>query len=52
MILKTIFKLNLEKTKKVENMKNDKYSNLSYLFKKLLKWDKIYNICNIVFICY
>ena len=29
MILKTIFKLNLEKTKKVENMKNDKYSNLS-----------------------
>ena len=51
MILKTIFKLNLEKTKKVENMKND-YSNLYYLFKKLLKWDKIYNICNIVFICF
>ena len=36
MILKTIFKLNLEKTKKVENMKNDKYSNLSFLLKKLL----------------
>ena len=36
MILKTIFKLNLEKTKKVEDKKNDKYSNLSFLLKKLL----------------